>query len=240
MNSWGSTCRTSRSSGSEILRAASTARRTSSRSMSRGRCPRVMPPQLFTPRTWPPATPISASSTGTFATPSASSTARRMELTVESRLTMSPLRRPLDSAAPSARKRTWSSSISAISTHVLVLPMSSPIRYLSLFAKPAPALNLSRFCRRGGAAGFRIQDHLARILQIDGAHAAVAGLPLREILDHHPVFGGEVALPELNGHCLTVVRARDAGHDRAQIFGVRQVDLADAIRGPGAHQINVL
>ena len=38
-NSCGSTCRTSRSSGSEMLRAASMARRTSSRSISRGRVP---------------------------------------------------------------------------------------------------------------------------------------------------------------------------------------------------------
>src|SRR2546426_4713286 len=47
-----------------------------SRPLSKGDAAR-----LFTPRTWPPATPISASSTGTFATLSASSTARRMELT---------------------------------------------------------------------------------------------------------------------------------------------------------------
>ena len=40
-----------------MLRAASTARRTSSRSMSRGRLPRVTPARLLTPRTWPPATP---------------------------------------------------------------------------------------------------------------------------------------------------------------------------------------
>src|SRR6266436_4007426 len=94
------------------------------------------PPRLLTPRTWPPATPISASSTGTLATPSASSTARRMELTVASRLTMRPLRNPLDSAAPRARNFTRSPSISAIKTQVFVLPMSSPIRYLSFFAKP--------------------------------------------------------------------------------------------------------
>src|ERR1700676_369576 len=201
-----------------MFRAASMARRTSSRSMSRERCPRVTPPRLFTPRTWLPATPITADSTGTLATPSASSTARRMELTVESRLTINPLRSPLDSAAPKARNRTCSSTISAISTQVLVLPMSSPIRYLSFFAKPAPAVRLFHFRCRGGGAGVRIQNHLPRILQVDGAYASVAGLPLREILDDHAVFGGKIALAKLHGHRLGVVRARDAGHYRAQIF----------------------
>ena len=136
MNSCGRTWRTSRSSGREMLRAASTARRTSSLSISRGRGPRLMPPRLFTPRTWFPATPISAPSTGTLATPSASSTARRMELTVESRLTMSPLRKPFDSAAPRARNFMSSPSISAMRMEVFVLPMSSPTRYLSFFANP--------------------------------------------------------------------------------------------------------
>src|SRR5215467_1288164 len=156
-NSWGRTWSTSRSSGREILRAASTARRTSSRSMSRGRLPSVMPPRLLAPRTWLPATPMSASSTGTFATPSASSTARRIELTVASRFTIKPLRKPLDSAAPSARNFTRSPSISAIRTDVLVLPMSSPTRYLSFFTEPplpsnsvfflAPLPIVIQFCR---------------------------------------------------------------------------------------------
>lgn len=87
----------------------------------------LTPPRLLTPRTWPPATPITADSTGTLATPSASSTARRIELTVESRLTIRPLRRPLDSAAPSARNLTCSPSTSAINAHVFVLPTSSPM-----------------------------------------------------------------------------------------------------------------
>ena len=43
-----------------MARAASTAWRTSSRSMSRGRAPRTMPPRLLTPRTWLPATPTMA------------------------------------------------------------------------------------------------------------------------------------------------------------------------------------
>ena len=102
-NSCGSTCRISRSSGSVMARAASTARRTCSFSMSRGRAPSEIPPRLFTPRTWLPAMPTTADSTGTLATPSASSSARRMELTAASRLTIKPLRDPLDSAAPIPR-----------------------------------------------------------------------------------------------------------------------------------------
>src|ERR1700724_3923461 len=110
-----------------------------------------------------------------------------MELTVESRLTIRPLRRPFDSAAPSARNFTCSSSISAMSADVFTLPMSSPTRYLSFFAKTAPGLPLSRF-RSRGAAGIRVQHHLLRVLQIDGVDAAVAGLPLRKIFDDHAVF----------------------------------------------------
>ena len=68
--------------------------------------PKVMPPRLFTPRTWPPATPTSADSTGTPTIVSASSTARRIELTARSRFTICPLRQPFDSAAPSAANFT--------------------------------------------------------------------------------------------------------------------------------------
>ncbi len=68
--------------------------------------PTVMPPRLFTPRTCTPATPISADSTGTPTIVSASSTARRIELTARSRLTIWPLRQPFDSAAPSAANFT--------------------------------------------------------------------------------------------------------------------------------------
>src|SRR5216683_3305207 len=238
-NSCGSTCSTSRSGGSVMLRAASMARRTSSRSMSRGRLPRVTPPRLLTPRTWLPATPISADSTGTLATPSASSTARRMELTVESRLTISPLRKPFDSAAPSARNLTWSSSISAISAEVLVLPMSSSTRYLSFFAKRAPGPELSRFRDRCPGAGVRVQDHLPRILQVDRAHAAVAGLPLREIVHHHAVLAGEIACAELDADDLRIIRRRNSGHHDSQVLGIRQIDFADAVGRAGTHEIYI-
>src|SRR5258708_7655419 len=241
LNSCGRTCKTSRSSGSVMLRAASTARRTSSRSMSRGRCPRVMLPRLFTPRTWPPATPTSASSTGTLATLSASSTARRMELTVESRLTIKPLRSPLDSAAPRARNLTSSPSTSARSTQVFVLPMSSPTRYLSFFAKP-PLLGMKLFCSCRGCArtGIGIHYHLPRILQIDGLHMAGIRLPLRKIVDQHFEFAGELARAEVNRHGLRIARVCQPGHHHAQIFGDREVDLTHAIGRAGAHEIDIL
>src|SRR4029077_13122875 len=199
----------------------------------------LTPPRLFTPRTWLPATPITADSTGTLATPSASSTARRMELTVESRLTIKPLRSPFDSAAPRARKRTCSSSTSAIKAHVFILPMSSPTKYLSFFAKRAPGPLLSRF-RRGGAARIRVQHHLLRVLQIDGVDAAIAGLPLREIFDDHAVFAGEVAGSEMNRERLSIAGAGNPGHHRAQILGVGEVHFADRVGRAGTHQVDGL
>src|SRR4051794_8379078 len=238
-NSCGRTCRTSRSSGSEMLRAASMARRTSSRSMSRGRCPSVTPPRLFTPRTWPPATPISADSTGTLATPSDSSAARRIELTVESRLTIRPLRSPLDSAAPSARNFTCSSSISAISTDVLVLPMSSPTKNLSFFAKLAPAPELSRSRDRSCGAAIGVQNHLPRILQIDGAHPAIAGLPLREVVHHHAVFAGKIVLAELDADRLRIVGRGDARHHHTQIARITEIDFAHAVGRAAANHVDI-
>src|SRR5215469_14460251 len=241
MNSCGRTCKTSRSSGREMLRAASTARRTSSLSMSRGRGPRVMPPRLFTPRTWLPATPISASSTGTLATPSASSTARRIELTVESRLTMSPFRKPLDSAAPSARNFTNSPSISAMRMEVFVLPMSNPTRYLSFFANP-PLLGQTLFCSHTGRAGarVRIHDHLPRILQIDGLDPPSVGLPLGKIVHQHLVFAGKIAGAKVHGDRLRIGRASQSGQDRAHVSRNGKIHFADVFRRAAAHQFDTL
>src|SRR5271154_1431395 len=254
INSCGKTCSTSRSTGNEMFREASTARRTSSRSISRARLPSVTPPRLFTPFTWLPATPIKADSTGTFATLSASSTARRIELTVESRFTIRPLRRPLDSAAPSARNFICCSSISAINTHVFVLPISSPTRYLSFLATPLPPTFTAviSFCSRYGTAcaGVRIDNHLARVLQIHRAHAPGIGLPLRKIFHQHAVFTGKLSAAEMHGDCLGVGRignsrhgigtATQPGDDRAQIFRIGQFDFADAVGITRALQIDVL
>src|SRR6266849_5901269 len=162
-----------------------------------------------------------------------------MELTVESRFTIRPLRSPFDSAAPSARNLTCSSSTSAIRAHVFMLPISSPIKYLSFFVKLAPGPLLS-LLRGGGAARIRVQHHLLRILQIDGVDAAIAGLPLREIFDDHAVFAGEVAGAEVNSDCLRINGAGDAGHHRTQILRVGEVHFADAVGRAGAHEVDVL
>src|SRR6266403_6124142 len=236
-NSCGRTCRTSRSGGSVMLRAASIARRTSSRSISRGRWPMLTPPRLFTPRTCAPATPITAASTGALATPSASSTARRMELTVESRLTINPLRSPLDSAAPSPRKRNCSFSISASSTHVFVLPISSPTRYLSFFAK---ALSCFLFCSCHRCAGVGVHHHLPRIPKINRVHGPGVRLPLREVFHQRPVFAGEIALAKMHGDRRGVSFAAESCQHGAQIARIPEVGFADAVRGAGFHQVDVL
>src|SRR2546425_3287888 len=107
-----------------------------------------MPPLLFTPRMWLLATPTSADSTGTLAMLSASSSARRIELTAASRLTIRPLRKPLDSAAPNETNLTVSSSSSPIRAQVLVLPMSRATRYRSFFPNPPLLAVLPRFSTR--------------------------------------------------------------------------------------------
>src|SRR5438874_1264611 len=205
------------------------ARRTSSRSISRGRLPRVTPPRLFNPRTWPPATPISADSTGMPETPSASSTARRMELTVASRLTMEPLRSPFDSAAPSARNFTCSSASSAMRTQVLVLPMSRPTRYLSFFDKPQLLSSncTNSFARASARPGsIRIQDRQA-VAQVNRLHATVFRLPDCEVLHDGAIPRGKVILVKKQSDRLSGFGARNSRHDHAQFLRVRKVDLAD-------------
>src|ERR1700737_3418379 len=78
-----------------------------------------------------------ARSTGTPATPSASSIARRIEVAVAPRLAISPLRSPFDSAAPiEINFATPESSTSLRMAHVFVLPTSSATKYLSFFVNP--------------------------------------------------------------------------------------------------------
>src|SRR6266478_643432 len=214
-NSCGSTCNTSRSSGMAMFRAASMARRTSSRSMSRARFPSEIPPRLLTPRTWLPPTPI----------------------TVESRLTINPLRSPFDSAAPSARKRNCSFSFSASKAQVFVLPISSPTRYLSFFAK---TLSCFLFCSCHRCAGVGVHHHLPRIPKINRVHGPGVRLPLREVFHQRPVFAGEIALAKMHGDRRGVSFAAESCQHGAQIARIAEVGFADAVRGAGFHQINVL
>src|SRR5579859_8018215 len=95
-------------------------------------------------------------------------------------------------------------------------------------------------CFRGaGAIAFRIQHHLLRVLQIDGVDAAIAGLPLRKIFNHHAVLAGEISGPKVDGERLRIIGASNAGHYRAQILWVGEVHFADAVGGSGTDQFDV-
>src|SRR5581483_265999 len=149
MKSWGSRCRTSRSSGRVMARARSTAWRTSSRVISRGREPRLIPPWLFNPRTCEPAMPTTAFSIGAPLEFSACSIAFCTEATAFSRSTISPLREPRDSAMPCPRYRRPPSVTSTTSTEVLALPRSIALSRLlfSLPMDPTAFSELSSVCQ---------------------------------------------------------------------------------------------
>ncbi len=125
--SWGSTCRISRSTGMGMALAVSTARRTSSRSITRFLVETAITPRELEPRMWVPAIPTKAEPISTPAMSSVSSSTRRIASTVASRLMTTPLRRPFDSAWPMPiTSRRPSSVISATIAQILWVPMSSP------------------------------------------------------------------------------------------------------------------
>ena len=164
-----------------------------------------------------------ADSTGTPTIVSASSTARRIELTASSRLTICPLRQPFDSAAPSAANFTPpSSSSSPIRAHVFVLPMSSATMCRSFFAN-APLLTVpqqtklsiasfrtvvftgtGRFragprctcCATPARSGFTTASPLKR-KSTDSTRPAVDA-PLAHFFDQRFVLGFEIAVTEMN------------------------------------------
>src|SRR5258707_8893817 len=84
--------------------------------------------------------------TETMVYPAVFTAARLMELTVSTRMTIEPWLMPLDSATASARNFSCSSARTAISTQVLVDPMSRPTRYLSFFDKRRSHLAFTYFC----------------------------------------------------------------------------------------------
>ncbi len=187
-----------------------------------------MPPRLFTPRTWLPATPMTADSTGTPTSVSASSTARRIELTARSRLTICPLRQPFDSAAPSAANFTLpSSSISPISAQVFVLPISSATTCRSFFANAllltlqetsceslSRVLGASRRMLRGDGRALRrrygplhdlrdrrrvrVHHRFAVEAQVHRLHAPGRRAPLADIVEQRLILRFEVAVAEMN------------------------------------------
>ena len=98
--SCGSTCRISRPAGSDTALAASMARRTSSRVISRFLPATATTPRLLNPLMWGPQTARWAESISTPAISSASSTDFLIDSTAASRLTTTPRLRPFDSATP--------------------------------------------------------------------------------------------------------------------------------------------
>src|SRR5712671_8007745 len=156
----------------------------SSRSISRGRWPSVIPPRLLTPRMWLPATPTIARSTGIPATPSASSIARRIEVAVAPRLAISPLRNPFDSAAPiETNFAAPESSTSLTMAHVFVLPTSSATKYLSFLVKP-PLLRVLPPARVGRARNGFAQN----CLPLPSGGLRPLGSPLRCVGRHSFCF----------------------------------------------------
>src|SRR5262249_26081348 len=137
--SCGSTCRISRPVGSDTALAASMARRTSSRVISR-----FLPATAITPRELKPLMcgPESARWTESISTPaisSASSIAFLIESTAASRLTTTPRLMPRDSAVPMpTMSRPAPSSISPTTAVTFEVPTSSPTRYRSFRATQPP------------------------------------------------------------------------------------------------------
>ena len=141
MNSCGRTWITSRSTGRATALAASMTRSMSWRVTSRFLPAMAMTPRLLIPLMWPPAIPTKADRISTPAISSASSTARRMESTVASMLTTTPLRSPRDGLWPRPMTSTTPLPFfSATMAQTFVVPMSRPtITPLSL---PIPITSL--------------------------------------------------------------------------------------------------
>ena len=125
--SCGSTCRISRPLGSATALAASRARRTSSRAISRFLPATATTPRLLKPLTCAPDSARCAVSISMPAVSSASSMARLIESTPASRLTTSPRLMPRESAVPMPMTSTPPSSTSSPTMAVTFdVPTSRP------------------------------------------------------------------------------------------------------------------
>ena len=137
--SCGSTWRISRPVGSDTALAASIARRTSSRVISRFLPATAMTPRLLNPLTCGPDSARCTESISTPAISSASSTAFLIESTAASRLTTTPRRMPRDSATPMPTMSSDSPLMISPTTAVTFeVPTSSPTRYRSFRANRFP------------------------------------------------------------------------------------------------------
>jgi hypothetical protein len=127
MKACGSTWMISRSCGTLMARAASTARSTSVDVTSRSRPETATTPRLLSERMWPPATPAYTRPTSTPAICSASATACLMASTVESMFTTTPRRRPREGALPTPTTSRAPPGLGApITAQIFVVPTSSP------------------------------------------------------------------------------------------------------------------
>ena len=125
--SCGSTWRISRPAGSDTARAASIARRTSSRVTSRFLPATATTPRLLKPLMCGPLMPRCTESISTPAISSASSIDFLIDSTAASRLTTTPRFSPFDSAEPMPMMSSPpSSTISPTTVHTFDVPMSSP------------------------------------------------------------------------------------------------------------------
>ena len=137
--SCGSTCRISRPLGSATAFAASIARRTSSRVISRFFPATATTPRLLNALTWAPDRPRWTESISTPAVSSASSIAFLIDSTAASRFTTTPRRIPRESARPIPMMSSPPSSvISPTMAEIFDVPTSRPTRYRSLRATTVP------------------------------------------------------------------------------------------------------
>jgi len=119
-----------------------------------------------------------------------SSTARRMELTVESR---SQSNLCADPWIPRRPKRENLPALRHFSDHHAGFCAADiqPYDYLSFLLNAMLLPALPGFRDRYPRAGVGIQDH-CRDTAIDGPHMACIRLPLRKIFDQHAIFSGKI------------------------------------------------
>src|SRR5688572_14317569 len=221
--SCGSTCRISRPVGSATALAASMARRTSSRVISRFLPATAMTPRLLKPLTCGPDRARCTASTSMPAISSASSIAFLIESTAPSRLTTTPRLMPRDSAAPMpTMSRPPSSSASPTMQTTAEVPTSSPTRYRSL-----RAMRLLLFLppdggshRRLGSRPLWLHEHALAVAQIDGIDLRhVLAQPRSQVEIKLDAFG-EVVVAGVNERGVVL-------EDHDGVARVRDVHLRD-------------
>src|SRR5262245_22458376 len=215
--SCGRTWRISRPVGSDTALAASMARRTSSRVISRVLPATAMTPRLLKPLMCGPDSPRCTESISTPAISSASSIAFLIESTAASRLTTTPRRMPRDSATPSpTTSRPRPSMISPTTAVTFDVPTSSPTRYRSFRATRVPLLLLPGFVR-----GPDVNPILEP--QIDVVDRFDTLAQRRRQLEVRLQARQELVLAELNHH-------RVAAQDHLRVVRVADVNLREPPR----------